>query len=45
MLNRDDLPPTPEWSPEAREALNFTRTEVKPACQLCKQRLDGRGDQ
>lgn len=46
MLNRDDLPPTPEWSPEARLAPDFTKPDLKlPACQLCKQRLDGRGDQ
>jgi hypothetical protein len=45
MIVRDGLPPTPDWHTEAREAPEFTRTEVKQPCQLCKQQLDGRGDQ
>lgn len=45
MIQRDDLPDTPDWTPEVREALDFSVPILKPACQLCRQRLDGRGDQ
>ena len=43
MIHRDDLPATPDWLPQTREAVDFSRVELKPACELCKQRLDGLG--
>lgn len=51
MIDRDDLPDTPDWMAQARPAIEqlearwFTTLNVKPTCELCKQQLDGRGDQ
>lgn len=45
MIGENGTPVTPDWTPIARDAMDFTRAEVKPACQLCKQQPDGRGDE
>jgi hypothetical protein len=29
MIQRDDLPPTPDWSPEPHEAPSFVAVEMK----------------
>lgn len=34
MLNRDDLPPTPEWSPDVRLAPDFTRADLRVTSSL-----------